>query len=139
MLFPQTPGILSRPAHDTDPPPLPRAYALLKLLFVPQPLRVNGLLVTIKAEPSIVTLLTAGHLGEACRIAMRRLRASGLSPLPHPRSGGVVRDADWQELENLGNDGERLAATLLLPLSYASIDRLRELVLREAATEPQTT
>ena len=23
MLFPQTPGILSRPAHDTDPPPLP--------------------------------------------------------------------------------------------------------------------
>jgi len=95
MLFPQTPGMLKRPAEDFDAPPLPRVYALLKLLFLPKPLTVNGMSVTIKAEPSVVSLLTAGHVGEACRIAMRRLRASGLSPLPHPRSGGVVRDADW--------------------------------------------
>jgi len=139
MLFPQTPGILKRPAEDSDAPPLPRAYALLKLLFLPQPLAVNGGFVNIRAEPSIVSLLSAGHVGEACRIAMRRLRASGLSPLPHPRSGGIVRDADWQELEHLGSDRQRLAAVLLLPLSYASIDRLRRLVMRDAVTEPQTT
>lgn len=138
MLFPQTPGVLKLPAEDSDAPPLSRAYMLLKLLFLPQPLTVNGVSVTIKAEPSIVSLLTAGHLGEACRIAMRRLRASGLSPLPHPRSGGVVRDAAWQELECLGNDGRRLAAALLLPLSYASIGRLRKLVLHEATNELQT-
>jgi CRISPR-associated protein Csx17 len=139
MLFPQTPGMLNRVADNTDAPPLPRAYALLKLLFLPQPLTVNGATVTIKPEPSIVSLLSAGHVGEACRIAMRRLRASGLSPLPHPRSGGVVRDAEWRELEFLGSDGERLAAGLLLPLSYASIERLCALVIHEASTEPQTT
>jgi CRISPR-associated protein Csx17 len=138
MLFPQTRGILKRPAEDSDVPPLPRAYALLKLLFLPQPLTVNGVSVTIRAEPSIVSLLTAGYVGEACRTAMRRLRASGLSPLPHSRSGGIVRDADWQELEHLGSDRQRLAAVLLLPLSYASINRLRRLVMRDAATEPQT-
>jgi CRISPR-associated protein Csx17 len=137
-LFPQPSGISNRVADNPDAPPLPRAYALLKLLFLPQPLTVNSASVTIKPELSIVNLLTAGHVGEGCRIAMRRMRASGLSPLPHPRSGGVVRDADWQEVESPGSDGQRLAAALLLPLSYASIERLRALVVREAAAEPQT-
>jgi CRISPR-associated protein Csx17 len=136
MLFPQTSGMSNCQTEDTDVPLLPRAYALLKLLFLPQLLTTTGLSVNIKGSPSIVTLLTAGHVGEACRIAMRRLRASGLSPLAHPRSGAVLRDADWQELEYLGNDGQRLAAALLLPLSYPSVGRLRELVLREAATKP---
>jgi CRISPR-associated protein Csx17 len=136
MLFPQIRGMFNSSADAAEAPPLPRAYALLKLLFLPQPLTVNGVPVSIKAEPAIVTLLTAGHVGEACRIAMRRLRASGLSPLPNPRSGGAVRDADWEELDNLGSDGQRLAAALLLPLSYASISRLRELITREATTEP---
>jgi len=139
MLLPQSPGRSSRPPDDVNAPPLPRAYALLKLLFLPQPLKVDGLAVTIKPEPSVVSLLTADHVGEACRIAMRRLRASGLSPLPHPRRGGVVRDNDWQELESFGSDGQRLVAALLLPLSYASIDWLRKLVTRKAALEPQTT
>ncbi|MEW5980202.1 MAG: type I-U CRISPR-associated protein Csx17 [Acidobacteriota bacterium] len=139
MLFPQMPGMLKRPAEDSDAPSLPRSYALLKLLFLAQQLTLNSLSVNIKAEPSIVSLLTADHVAEACRIAMRRLRASGLSPLPHPHSGGSVRDADWQELEHLGNDGQRLAAAMLLPLSYTSIARLRALVVREAVTEPQTT
>ena len=70
---------------------------------------------------------------------MRRLRASGLSPLPNPHSGGVVRDADWQELELLGGNGQRLAGALLVPVSHTSIDQLRTLVLRDAATEPQIT
>lgn len=137
MLVPQSPWTSST-AADKDVPPLPRAYALLKLLFLPQPLTLNGLTVAIKPEPSLVSLLMAGRVGEACQIAMRRLRASGLSPLPHPRSGGVVRDADWEELDSLGNDGKRLAAALLLPVSHRSIDRLRGLVTGKSATEIQT-
>jgi CRISPR-associated protein Csx17 len=137
MLLPQWLGMLDRPSDDINAPPLPRAFALLKLLLLPRPLTLESVSVTIKAEPSVVSLLSAGHVGESCRIAMRRLRASGLLPLPHARSGGAVRDADWQELEYLGHDGHRLAAALLLPLSGASINELRELVIREA--EQQTT
>jgi CRISPR-associated protein Csx17 len=138
MLVRQPPDVLST-AVDKDAPPLPRAYALLKLLFLSQPLTVNGLSVEIKPELSIVSLLIAGRVGEACQIAMRRLRASGLSPLPHPRSGGVARDTDWKELDFLGSDRNRLAAALLLPLNYRSLKRLRELVIREPATELQTS
>lgn len=138
MLFPQIPGILNRVADSSNVLPLPRAYALLKLLFLPQPLTVNGISRTIKPEPSIVSLLIAGRVGDACQIAMRRLRASGLSPLPHPRSGGAVRDANWRELDLVGRDGQRLAAALLFPLNFASINRLRELVIRESAPELQT-
>ena len=138
MLFPQTPRMLKRTADTAGTPPLPRAYAMLKLLFLSQPLLLNRTPVTIRPEPSVVSLLIAGHVGEACRIAMRRLRASGLSPLPNPH-GGVVRDADWQELELFGGNGQRLAGALLMPLSQTSIDRLRMLVVRDAATEPQIT
>lgn len=139
MLLPQAPGRSSRPPDDANAPPLPRAYALLKLLFLPQPLKADGLTVAIKPEPSVVSLLTAGRVGEACRVAMRRLRASGLSPLPHPRSGGVVRDGDWQELDNLSGEGQRLAAALLLPLHDADVNQLRKLVARETAPELKTT
>ncbi|HZU45103.1 MAG TPA: type I-U CRISPR-associated protein Csx17 [Terriglobales bacterium] len=138
MLFPQFSSMLQRTPKTDDAPPLPRPYALLKQLFLPQPLMVNGVAVRIKPEPSIVSLLIAGRVGEACEIAVRRLRASGLSPLPHPRSGGVVRDTDWKELDCLGADGVRLAAALLLPISPTSINRLRGLVTRESATEIQT-
>jgi CRISPR-associated protein Csx17 len=138
ILVPQSSRMPSTTVNK-DMPPLPRAYALLKLLFLPQPLTINGVSVTIKPEPSIVSLLIAGRVGEACQIAMRRLRASGLSPLPHPRSGGVVRDGDWKELDSLGSDGKRQAAALLLPLHSSSLNRLRKLVLREPATELQTS
>jgi CRISPR-associated protein Csx17 len=75
ILLQQMPGVVAYPNDDTNAPPLPRAFALLKLLFLPNPLWVNGTSVTIKPDPSVVTLLTARHVGEACRIAMRRLRA----------------------------------------------------------------
>ncbi len=143
MLFPQVPGMLKRRTDDPEAPPLLRSFALLKLLFLPQPLTVNG--TPVKAEPSIVNLLTGGRVGEACRTAMRRLRASGLSPLPHPHSSGSVRDADWQELEYLANDGQRLAGALLLPIGQRfdkprnAVTELCKLILREASTEPQTS
>jgi CRISPR-associated protein Csx17 len=115
--------------------PLPRAYALLKLLFLPEPLKVGDQEILIKPEPRVLALLSAGRVGEACQIAMRRLRASGLSPLPHPRSGGVVRDRDWKELDCLGADGQRLAAALLMPISKDSIRQLQRLVTRGPENE----
>jgi len=128
--------------------PLPRAYALLKLLFLPAPVVLDrnasghvqsvafaregqdGL--TIKPESQIVSLLQSGRpnsVGEACRIAARRLRASGITPLPHRRSGGSSRDADWEEVGS-DLDGRRLAAALLFPLASRSLTTLFNLVAR---------
>lgn len=134
MLVEHRPGSPVREPADTDAPPLPRAYALLKLLFLPEPLQANGQAITITPEPRIVTLLTSGRIGEACQIAMHRLRASGLAPLPHPRSGGGVRDGDWEELDRLKADGHRLAAALLLPISGSSVAELYRLVGRKSKT-----
>lgn len=138
-----------RPFEDVDVRSLPRAYALLKLLFLPRPLLfergADGRLsvrllwkdedggVSIRPEPSLLRLLRGGRLGEACAIAMRRLRASGLNPLPCPISGRRVRDGDWGELDGLGHAGvdvRRLAAALLLPIEESSLNRLVRLVIR---------
>ncbi len=138
ILIEQKSGFITHSRGDIDAPPLPRAYALLKLLFLPEPLQVDGQQLRIRPEPEIASLLAAGHVGRACRIAMRRLRASGLSPLPHRRSGGVVRDADWEELDDLKTDGQRLAAALLLPISRTSTSELCRLVVRNSKPEAPT-
>ena len=97
-----------------------REYALLKLLFCDvgvegadgQPLRT---------EPSIVALLEAQRVADACEVAKRRLQAGGLSPLR-------VR------YEN-GGDGQRLAGALLIPVT--GIQGLKRLVLRMEEKESQ--
>lgn len=128
--------------------PLPRAYALLKLLFLPAPVvldrNANGHVhsvafaregqdgLAIKPEPQIVSLLQSGRpnsVGAACRLAARRLRASGITPLPHGTSGGRSRDADWEEVGSR-LDGRRLAAALLFPLASSSLTTLFNLVAR---------
>ncbi len=128
--------------------PLPRAYALLKLLFLPAPLRItrtdSGAISevafaggeeeghSIATDPRIVPLLRSGRpnsVGDACRIAAQRLRNAGLQPLPHRRSGGPNRDTAWAQAGS-GIDGNRLAASLLYPISTRSIVRLLNLVTR---------
>jgi CRISPR-associated protein Csx17 len=118
-----------------DTSPLPRAFALLKLLFLPFPLRTDASEVIIKPDPSILPLLRAGRVAEACQIAMRRLRSSGLEPLPYRSSGGANRDDAW--LDAVPLNGTRLAAALLFPVSSRDIYTLCELVLRreEVKTE----
>jgi CRISPR-associated protein Csx17 len=133
-------------------PAIPAAYALLKLLFLPKSLIIerragsrvavryakqdeNG--VCVRPEPRISHLLRAGRLGEACTIAMRRLRASGLAPMPRARSGRT-RDNDWLELDQMGSAGTdpiRLAASLLIPIASASISTLVRLVTRTEEIE----
>jgi len=128
---------------------IPRVYALLKLLFHPfpfsvergeeghavaRPLRANeGGGVIIRPEPAILPLLRAGRVGEACVLAIRRLRVSGLDPMPRPIRGRGIRDDDWRELDTMGNaaiDPMRLAASLLLPIRMDAVTRLVRLVTR---------
>ena len=123
------------PSRFEDAPPLPRAFALLKLLFFPFPLRTKAGEVIIKPESSILPLLGAGRVAEACQIAMRRLRSSGLEPLPYRSGSGANRDEAW--LDAVPLDGTRLAAALLFPVSRREIRTLCELVLprKEVKTE----
>ncbi len=58
--------------------PIPRSYALMKLVVHPRPIRR----VSVRSEPRVVGLLRAGRLSEACRLATHRLRISDLKPLP---------------------------------------------------------
>jgi CRISPR-associated protein Csx17 len=134
-----------------DAPLLPRAYGLLKLLFLPWPIEVSqggsgpvgrirlvresnsGLHLT--PDPEIVPLLMAGRVGEACQLAARRLRAFGFRPLPHRASGGGNRDGAWEEVAGTLN-GRRLAAALLFPVSDRSVTTLLAMVTRPP--EPQT-
>lgn len=144
------------PAEREVDSAVPAAYALLKLLFLPRPLMIErrengGVLaryakqkergVQIRPEPRVVHLLRAGQLGEACVIAMRRLRASGLAPMPRARAGRT-RDGDWKELDRMGAAGVdpiRLAAALLIPIDERALQSLITLISRteHIETEPE--
>jgi len=139
----------SRHHQGADVSPVARAYALLKLLFLPRPLVIEHGIegtfiarllrdnqhggIVIRPELSILHLLQGGRLGEACAIAMRRLRASGLDPMPRPIRGRRLRDDDWRELDQMGGAGidpGRLAAALLIPIRDDAVNRLVRLALR---------
>lgn len=95
---------------------VPRAWVLLKLLFLPAPFQGPGKNpVKIRPEAAILSLLGAGRVREACRIAQRRLYVSGLSPLR-------LSFPDQP-------DGERLAAGLLFPVQDHQIPHIAQLVL----------
>jgi CRISPR-associated protein Csx17 len=129
------------PPESDDIHGIPVAYALLKLLFLPRPLvierRQDGRVsaryakpaesgIRVRPEPRILRLLGGGRLGEACVIAMRRLRASGLGPMPQAQAGRT-RDRDWGELDRMGTaglDSARVAAALLLPIGDWAVSRL---------------
>lgn len=126
-------------------PPLPRAYALLKLLFLPQPLVADrdrdGKLrwrygrqaergVVVSPEPMILPLLRAGHVHEACEIAARRLRVSGFVPMPDRTTGSRRGGQAWGAVGDT-HLGERVAAALLLPIASRSVDYLVRLVTRQ--------
>ena len=135
----------SQDRHGTSDLPVPRVYALLKLLFLPRPLTAdqrNGTIlwrpacdgeagITIRPEPRILPLLHAGSVGEACRIAAQRLRVSGLPPMPGPLSTGLMRDSDWLEHTVDPHHAQRLAAALLIPIESQSVNRLVHLVCRD--------
>lgn len=120
---------LTRSAPTTQP--IPRAYVLLKLLFLPEDhaLRTEGDK-PVKPEPSTLTHLRAGRLNAACETAAQRLRASGYVPMPGPMSGRGLRPMDYALP---GPMLARMAAALLIPVSQP--ERLAALVLRAAEAE----
>lgn len=128
---------------------LPRAYALLKLTFLPGrlewvPLRgvwhlrlnrirtgqdVAGI---VRPEPAIAAKLRAGDLQSACEVATRRLRASGFGLIGGLLSNGSRRNIDWG---HSGVSPERLLASLLIPIPDSSVDDLAGFVLRRPLSE----
>jgi CRISPR-associated protein Csx17 len=107
-----------------DAPELPRAYALLKLLFLPEGKFVRepgGEPILLKHEPSVVPLLRAGNVREALRVATRRLVSSGLTPFK-------------TEFYYPDDEGVRLAAALLIPISERDVRELANMVLRSPAS-----
>jgi CRISPR-associated protein Csx17 len=83
--------------------PVSRSWALLKHLFLPNPVRTrSGEEIVVRPDPVLVPLLIAGRVNEACRIAARRLFSAGLNPIR----------AEFAD----GEDGTRLAASLLIPI-----------------------
>lgn len=125
--------------------PLPRTYALLKLLFLPRQLchefdstsqrgkwrftqrGEEG--ISIRPEPRVLPLLRTRHVGHACQIAYQRLLASGLNPMPGPRPSGASRADAWTSVMSVAP--ERLAAALLLPIGNRSLRRIVHLVTRQ--------
>lgn len=96
-------GVISRP------------YALLKLLFLPDDIPKGGTKISLKPEPSIIPLLRAGRIKDACTIADRRLRTQNFVP---------VTTSFYD-----GDNGLRISAALLIPVRDEW--RLKKLVLRE--------
>ena len=106
-------------------PTLPRAYALLKLLFLPSgklTLKNSNELIEIKHEPTIIPLLRAGRVKDALQTAVRRLRVSGLVPM--------TETFDFPD-----EDAVRMAAALLIPIHESSVRELARLVLRAKLEE----
>lgn len=140
-------------ADLADAPPLPRQYALLKLLFLPRPLarqwdeerqrwkwrwaREGDQGVHIRPEPRVLPLLRSGCVDEACRIAYQRLRASGFNPLPGPTSSGASRQSDWKSTPSINPKPKRLAAALLLPVGDYVVNEMIHLTTRQDE-EPET-
>jgi CRISPR-associated protein Csx17 len=97
-----------------QPATLPRAYALLKLLFWPGEVRER----IVRYEPPLLPLLRAGRVSQACAIAARRLRASDVTPLAD----------DYLVSPEVA---QRLAAGLLFPITPDTFTRCMRLVLAE--------
>jgi CRISPR-associated protein Csx17 len=114
-------GVPRKAGFDAmDAPELPRAYALLKLLFLPEGKFVRepgGEPILIKHEPSLVPLLRAENVSEALKVAARRLRSSGLTPFT-------------SEFRYPDGEGARLAAALLIPIGEGEVRELAQMVLR---------
>ena len=114
-------------------PDLPRPYALLKMCFLPHPLRLDPQVepVTIRPERAILGQLRAGRLDTAVQLAWRRLHAAGLTPLTSRRG----RQPSGLDLEFQPGTEDRLAASLLIPV--LQIQELAKMVLRQSQSAAQ--
>jgi CRISPR-associated protein Csx17 len=92
------------------------AYAVVRLSHLSEPLD-RGEKLTIPLDPEPIARLAAGNLSGAIAICLRRLRASGLSPVVRVVAG----DARY---------ARRLAASLAFPIRAVDVERCAELVTK---------
>jgi CRISPR-associated protein Csx17 len=92
------------------------AYAIARIAYLSEPLDIGEkLTIVLDAEP--FARLAAGDLAGAVAACLRRLRASGLSPLV----GVVAGDAQY---------ARRLAASLAFPIRAADASRCARLIMK---------
>ena len=98
------------------------AYAAMKLTLLPGKFvwPQFDVKVKIQMEPQMLTMLRAGRVRDAYRVACRRLWASGLKPLSD--DPGIADRSDY---------GRRLAAALLFPLDEGAHSALAERAVRK--------
>lgn len=101
---------IAAPASSAKPPPL---YGLFRLATLPWPLRRGGADIPIRFDPAILTRLAAGDLRSAGELALRRMRASGLTPV-------LRRIAGEQAL------ARRIAVSLAFSISPATASDLAD-------------
>jgi len=102
------------PAADPSGVAPPRAYALLKLAFLPAPVHGGQWPANpCASRVHIVEALGGGDLFRACWLAAKELQAAGFAVQARPAAQGAS-DPGWRDaaLEPL-----RLAAALLVPIS----------------------
>lgn len=108
---------------------LPRAYALMKLLFLPFPVPFGtpeGNAPATKGHGQLLGFLGAGRVGEAVALACRRLAVVGL----RPRGERTTSRPDFMVSPT---ERERLAGALLVPVSLAQARLIAGLVLESSA------
>lgn len=110
---------------------VPAAFAILKLCVTPSSVLRDLALLSrdqhVPVVPEIVAHLASGNAQQAVRIAWRRLRTSGLSPL-----------FSWNALPELNPiDPRRAAAALLIPMRFGSVGALGRSALKEL--QPEST
>lgn len=110
--------------------PAPDGEAVLQLKRASADETVSG--ITVKPELAIAAKLRAGDVQGACEVAVRRLRASGFSPIGGFLADGSRRDIDWA---SGGTAPERLLAALLFPIPDFAVNQLADLVLRRPSAE----
>ncbi|MEX2580841.1 MAG: type I-U CRISPR-associated protein Csx17 [Verrucomicrobiales bacterium] len=115
---------------------VPRSYAVLKLSLAPPHVAEKlGMGDRLRPEPKLFALLRAGHTEEACDLAQRRVRHALAESdergtlLPRRDRRGASRSIDWHGFPAI--NAERLAASLLFPLSEWDYSRLKKMVFRE--------
>lgn len=113
-------------------PPLPVAYALLKLLFHGPTADPDDEQATMsRPDLAILGLLRADRMADACQRAVRTLRARNFRPMPFAMHGFPSRDHEWSECADTLVDARTLAAALLVPISNSGIGALEKQILRK--------
>lgn len=112
----------SSQATDDRESPLSALYALLKLTHLPNPFRG----ISMPYVPAIIARAVAGQSSEASRLAVRRLRGCGFTPLV-------------EAISEPANVTRRIAGAVLFPISKRQEVSLAEGILRPLNLERHVT